>query len=122
MSDFLRKFILVFLIACIPLQGFAMQARMHAPQGMADSELSLSAAAHDCCPHDMSDMSTGHAQPSHTLGGECSHCPLCGVSLTSSLFLFQEVTAAAILHAAPLPHLSRFYPEQPQRPPLPHHA
>lgn len=117
MSTFLRKFLLVFLMACIPLQGIAMQTGAFAHQGISDQAAPSHdemGASHDCCPHDM----PAPDQTTHSAAGDCSHCPLCGATLTPSVILHLGVNSVAALHPAPAPHLTRFYPEQPKRPPL----
>lgn len=122
MSKYLSKFLLIFLIACIPLQGYAMQAKMVAHQEMQDHTMLQHGdmgMTHDCCPHD---APPGHDQHAPSLGGDCSHCPLCGVSLVPTLLPALDAPAVALLHPAPPHHVTRIYPEQPQRPPLSLHA
>ena len=119
MSAFLRKLILLLLIACLPLQGMAMcvkalthhdqQASHHAMSMPMDGDM----AGHDCCPHDDSSP----AQPQNSCG-DGSHCPLCHVSITPTVILPLFTSGNPTLYPAPLQSISLFYPEQPQRPPL----
>jgi len=122
MLKFLSNFLLMFLIACIPLQGYAMQVRMSAHQEMQNHAVPQHGdmeMTHDCCPHD---TSLSHDQPAPSLGGDCSHCPLCGVSLVPALLPPLVAPAAATQYPAPPHHVTRIYPEQLQRPPLSRHA
>ncbi|TAL20931.1 MAG: hypothetical protein EPN94_12755 [Nitrospirae bacterium] len=135
MSAPLRKFILLLLIACLPLQGLAMgvKALAHKQAGYAmtmpmDGDMtghdmaghdmaSHDMASHDCCHHD-------DASPAHPMNscGDGAHCSLCNISVTSSVILPLLATGAAALYPAPPLSVSRFYPEQPQRPPLARNA
>jgi hypothetical protein len=119
MLSFVRRFILLLLIAGLPLQGYAMQIGMVEHQGMHDHVMSVqepSLDEHGCCPHDMRQ----HGEPADQSvpQGDCSHCPLCGTSLPVSPTSAAERNSTAILHPATEPAVSDFYPDLPQRPPL----
>lgn len=120
MSRFLNKFLLIFLMACIPLQGVAMQVKAAAHQDMVSGPAmdmhGDMADEHDCCPHDQANNDPAPAP--HSLGGECNHCPLCSVSAPPSELLPLVSEGSPALHPTPASHLSSFYPEFPQRPPL----
>jgi hypothetical protein len=120
----LRKLILLFLIACLPLQGLAagvkalahpeqQQSSHHAMAMTMDDDM----AEHGCCPHD----DTTPAQPMNSCD-DGHHCPLCHVSVTPTVILQLLANADLTLHPAPALSISRFYPEQPQRPPLSHNS
>lgn len=124
MSSPLRKLILLFLIACLPLQGLAagVKALAHHEQQASGHAMSMDMpmddamagmAGHGCCPHD----DTAPAQPANSCG-DGSHCPLCHVSVTPTVILPLPANGNTPLHPAPPQSVSRFYPEQPQRPPL----
>lgn len=127
MSAPLRKFILLLLIACLPLQGLAMGVKALAQHEQASHAMTMSMdgdmaghdiiASHDCCHHD-------DASPAHPMNscGDGIHCSLCNVSVTSSVILPLLATGAAALYPAPPLSVSRFYPEQPKRPPLARNA
>lgn len=119
MSSPLRKLILLFLIACLPLQGLAAGIKALAHHGeqtahhAMDMPMDDGSAGHDCCPHD----DGSPAQPMNACG-DGSHCPLCHVSVTATVILPLFTNGNSTFHPAPPPSISRFYPEQPQRPPL----
>jgi len=124
MSAPLRKLILLLLIACLPLQGVAagIKALAHHQQPAHQMTMPMDedmAGMHGCCPHDNGD----HA-PSQPLNacGDGIHCPLCAISVSPAPILPLAANANPTLHPALLQHISRFYPEQPQHPPLARHA
>lgn len=127
MSKFLSKFVLIFLMACIPLQGIAMQvkaaAQRDAVAGLAMAMHGDIADSHDCCPPGHADQAQmDHDEhspaPHHSAGGECSHCPLCSVSAPPAALPPLVSDGSPALYPTPALHLSSFYPELPQRPPL----
>jgi len=115
----LRKLILLFLIACLPLQGLAAGIKGLAHQQQAAHEMVMQmddgmAGMHGCCHHD-------HDAPPPDQSNSCGdgvHCPLCSISITPSVTLPLTINGNTALHPAPLQFISRFYPELPQRPPL----
>ena len=118
MSAPLRKLILLFLIACLPLQGLAAGFKALAQHGEQASAMSMTmdgdmAAMHDCCPHD----DGAPVQPQNSCG-DGHHCPLCHVSITPAVILPLLANGNPTLYPAPPLSISRFYPELPQRPPL----
>ncbi|MFA7241310.1 MAG: hypothetical protein WC091_14460 [Sulfuricellaceae bacterium] len=122
MSAPLRKFILLLLIVGLPLQGLAMGVKALAQHGQADHAMTLS-MDDDTAGHDMADHGCCHhddASPAHPMNscGDGTHCSLCNLSVTSPVVLPLLATGDAALYPAPLLSVSRFYPEQPQRPPL----
>lgn len=122
MSAALRKLILLFLIACLPLQGLAAGVKALAQQQQPAHEMAMPmddemAGMHGCCQHGHDDESSSPAQPANSCG-DGTHCPLCSISVTPTAILPLASNANPTLHPAPLQYISRFYPELPQRPPL----
>lgn len=113
MTDFLRKFILLLLIACLPLQGLAVGLKMQAQHERAGHTMVMAddMTEHDCCSHN-------DANPAQNSCGEITHCSLCSVTVTPGVILPLLTSGDAALYPAPTPSISHFYPEQPQRPPL----
>ena len=126
MSASLRKLILLLLIACLPLQGLAMGIKVPARHGLPAHAMTMpmdddmaggDMAGHDCCHHDDS-------TPAHPMNscGDGTHCSLCNVSVTPDVILPLLAIGNFALYPAPPQSVSRFYPEQPQRPPLARNA
>jgi hypothetical protein len=118
MSDALRKLVLLFLIACLPLQGLAagVMALSHHGRQTAQHDMStpMDGDMHGCCHHD---HDTSPAQPQSSCG-DGAHCPLCNVLLVPDTPLMLGTAGNSSLYPTSSPHISLFYPEQPQRPPL----
>ncbi len=118
----LRKLILLLLIASLPLQGVAAGVKALAPHGQPaeghvmamDGEM---AVMHGGC-HGQQD--NHDASPAHPLSpcGDGAHCPLCNVSIPPAVAPAKLSGDAPALYPAPALHISLFYPELPQRPPL----
>ncbi|MBL8523446.1 MAG: hypothetical protein JNN20_07150 [Betaproteobacteria bacterium] len=118
-----RKLLLIWMIAWLPLSG-AMAAVM--PFGMAKSSSTMAVAV-DMNVDAMDDSAS--AMPCHsqsdsgaTASGTCNHCELChlaGALVAPTLPLVD----ASVTHDSPISFVRSnfisFFPEQPQRPPLP---
>ncbi|MDD5242044.1 MAG: hypothetical protein PHG47_10075 [Sulfuricella sp.] len=118
MKQLLHKFILGFLLLWLPLQGFAATGMSfcrhdHTPPPAMQVEMH-----HD---HHGNDCGHGHDAPSASPQTQCDDCGYCHLggapALLPTLFGLNDVAGFSFKFAF-ASHLSLFFPEQPQRPPL----
>jgi hypothetical protein len=119
----LRRLILCFLIAWLPIQGIAVAAMPFCKHERCGAD----AGPHQIVPaaHELHQHGRQGAEPDQHTGvagiacNDCSACHLaCGSSMLCADIVIFEIHAQHALHprAAALPHF--FFPDQPSRPPL----
>jgi len=113
MIEILRKSLLLFLIACLPLQGLAVGLKVQTQHEHAGNHMTMAddIMEHDCC-------SFNDENPAQKSCGDSTHCALCSVTVPPGVILPVPTSGDTTLYPAPAPTISHFYPEQPQRPPL----
>jgi hypothetical protein len=120
MKQLLRKFILGFLLLWLPLQGFAATGMSFCRHDHTPPPAMQIGMHHD---HHGGDCSHGQDTPSassQTPCDDCGYCHLGGApALLPTFFGFND-TARFSFEFIFDSHLSLFFPEQPQRPPLTH--
>jgi hypothetical protein len=121
-----RRLLLVFLVAWLPLQGWAAVAMPFCKHGLGHSSGAQTAGSDDERQlqrvHAHHDHDSGDTPTNAGHGLSCNDCGACHLACSSSL-----VSAAIVIgvpavlrnyRLPPVPSLYLFYPEQPNRPPL----
>ena len=134
-----RSILSVLIALWLPLQGYGAVAMPFCQHSMAAASAHPGNAGHSQHQHDgHSDMTRGDAQDSSSQSGDadspqtavvgeasglaCNNCGACHLACAPAILAIVSVPlliAGSVLESAlaDSPHL--FYPEQPQRPPLP---
>jgi len=134
-----RSILSVLIALWLPLQGYAAVAMPFCQHSMAAASVHAGDADHSRHHHDgHSDMTRGHAHgstsqssdagsPQTAAMGEasglaCNDCGACHLACAPAIVAivsFPVLIAGTVLESALADSPQLFYPEQPQRPPLP---